>query len=103
MGEMKYIYCMITRQAYPPITQSISLLTFQQCSVPKGIIDTEDIIEENAISNGKVIELVQQLKSEKAHGKNYIKVTPLLVHHLLRNRLLHARSITVRFRTSLLR
>ena len=38
--------------------------------------------ETNAISNGK------QLKSAKAHGKNYIKVTPLLVRHLLHNRLL---------------
>ena len=44
--------------------------------------------ETNAISNGKVIELLQQLKSAKAHGKNYIKVTPLLVSHLLHNRLL---------------
>ena len=44
--------------------------------------------ETNAISNGKVIELLQQLKSAKAHGKNYINVTPLLVSHLLHNRLL---------------
>ena len=35
----------------------------------------------NAISNCNVIE------EPKAHGKNYIKVKPLLVSHLLRNRL----------------
>ena len=46
--------------------------------------------ESNAISNGTVIELLEQLKRAKAHGKNYIKVTPLLVRHLLRNRLLVA-------------
>ena len=40
------------------------------------------------MSNRKVIELVLQLKSAKAHGKNYIKVKPHLVRHLLRNRLL---------------
>ena len=43
--------------------------------------------ETNTISNSKVIELLKQLKSAKAHGQNYIKVTPLLVRHLLRNRL----------------
>ena len=41
----------------------------------------------NLMSNCKVIELVLQLKSAKAHGKNYIKVKPHLVRHLLRNRL----------------
>ena len=35
----------------------------------------------------KVIELVLQLKSAKVHGKNYIKVKPHLVRHLLHNRL----------------
>ena len=44
--------------------------------------------ETNAISNSKVIELLYQLKSAKAHGRCYIKVTPPLVRHLLRNRLL---------------
>ena len=44
--------------------------------------------ETNLMSNRKVIELVLQLKSAKAHRKNYIKVTPLLIRHLLRNRLL---------------
>ena len=38
--------------------------------------------ETNLISNGKVIELVLQLKSAKAHGKNYMKVKPDLVRHL---------------------
>ena len=41
--------------------------------------------ETNLISNRKVIELLLQLKSAKAHGKNYIKVKPHIVHHLLRN------------------
>ena len=44
--------------------------------------------EVNLVSNGKVIELVLQLKSAKAYGKNYMKVKPHLVRHLLRNRLL---------------
>ena len=43
--------------------------------------------ETNLMSNRKVIELLLQLKSAKAHGKNYIKVKPHLVRHLLRNRL----------------
>ena len=41
--------------------------------------------ETNLVSNPKVIELLLQLKSAKAHGKNYIKVQPRLVRHLLRN------------------
>ena len=44
--------------------------------------------ETNLMSNRKVIELILQLKNAKAHGKNYIKVKPHLVRHLLRNRLL---------------
>ena len=44
--------------------------------------------ETNLISNRMVIELLLQLESAKDHGKNYIKVKPLLVCHLLRNRLL---------------
>ena len=43
--------------------------------------------ETNLMSNRKVIKLLQ-LKSTKAHGKNYMKVRPPLVRHLLRNRLL---------------
>ena len=43
--------------------------------------------ETNLMSNDKVIELLVQLKSAKVHGKNYIKVKPHLVRHLLRNRL----------------
>ena len=43
--------------------------------------------ETNLMSNRKVIKLRLQLKSAKAHGKNYIKVKPHLVRHLLRNRL----------------
>ena len=35
------------------------------------------------MSNRKVIELLLQLKSAKAHDKNYIKVKPHLVHHHL--------------------
>ena len=45
--------------------------------------------ETNLMSNRKVIELVLQLKSTKAHGKNYMKVKPHLVRHLLRNSLFH--------------
>ena len=37
--------------------------------------------ETNLMSNRKVIELLLQLKSVKAHGKNYIKVKPHLVRH----------------------
>ena len=44
--------------------------------------------ETNLMSNRKVIELLLQLKSAIAHGKNYTKVKPHLVRHLLRNRLL---------------
>ena len=44
--------------------------------------------ETNLMSNRKVIELLLQLKSAKAHGKDYMKVKPHLVRHLLRNRLL---------------
>ena len=44
--------------------------------------------EINLVSNRKINELLLQLKSAKAHGKNYIKVKPHLVHHLLRNYLL---------------
>ena len=38
--------------------------------------------ETNLMSNRKVIELLLQVKSAKAHGKNYIKVRPPLVLHL---------------------
>ena len=41
--------------------------------------------ETNVMSNRKVIELLLQFKSAKAHGKNYIKVKPHLARHLLRN------------------
>ena len=44
--------------------------------------------ETNLMSNRKVIELLLQLKSVKAHGKNYIKVKPHLARHLLHNCLL---------------
>ena len=44
--------------------------------------------ETNLMSNRKVIELLLQLKSAKAHGKNCTKVKPHLVGHLLRNCLL---------------
>ena len=39
--------------------------------------------ETNLTSNRNVIELLLQLKSAKAHGKNY---KAHVVHHLLRNR-----------------
>ena len=38
--------------------------------------------ETNLITNCKIIELLLQLKSAKAHGKSYIKVGPPLVSHL---------------------
>ena len=41
--------------------------------------------ETNLMSTRKVIRLLLQLKSAKAHGKNYIKVKPHLVRHFLRN------------------
>ena len=44
--------------------------------------------ETNLMSTGKDIELLLQLKSTKADGKNYIKVKPYLIRHLLRNCLL---------------
>ena len=44
--------------------------------------------ETNLMSNRNVIELLLQLKSAKAHGKNYIRVKAHLLRHLLRNRLL---------------
>ena len=44
----------------------------------------------NMMSNRKVIELLLQLKSAKAHSKNYIKAKPHLVRHLQRNRLLES-------------
>ena len=46
--------------------------------------------ETNLMSNRKVIKLLLQLKSAKAHGKNYIKVRLPLVRHLLRDRLLQS-------------
>ena len=45
--------------------------------------------ETKLMSNRKFIERLLQLKSTKAHDKNYIKVKPHLAHHLLRNRLLY--------------
>ena len=42
------------------------------------------------MSKRKVTELLLQLKSAKAHGKNYIKVKPHLVRHILRNCVLHS-------------
>ena len=44
--------------------------------------------ETNLMSDRKVIELLLKLKSAKVPGKNYIKVKPHLVRHLLRNYLL---------------
>ena len=43
--------------------------------------------ETNLTSHRKVIEVLVQLKSANAHGKNYINVAPLLVCHLLCDRL----------------
>ena len=39
------------------------------------------------MSNRKVIQFLLRLESAKDHGKNYIKVKPHLVRHLLRERL----------------
>ena len=44
--------------------------------------------ETNLMSNRNITQLLIQLKSAKTHGKNYIKVKPHLVRHLLRNCLL---------------
>ena len=44
-------------------------------------------LETNLMSIRNLIELFLQLKSAKAHGKNYVKVKAHLVRHLLRNRL----------------
>ena len=44
--------------------------------------------ETSLMSNHKVIKLLLQLQSAKAHGKSYMKVKPRLVRHLQRNRLL---------------
>ena len=41
--------------------------------------------ETNLMSNRRVIELLLQLKSAKAHGISYIKVKPHLVRHLWRD------------------
>ena len=52
--------------------------------------------ETNLMSNRNVIELLLQLKSAKAHGKNYIKVKAHLVWHLLHNRLFcHLQGLTL--------
>ena len=51
--------------------------------------------ETNLMSNRKVIELLLQFKSEKADGKNYIKVKPHLVRHLLSNCLLNLLKISM--------
>ena len=42
----------------------------------------------SAKAHGKNYKLLLQLKSAKAHGKNYIRGKAHLVRHLLRNRLL---------------
>ena len=49
--------------------------------------------ETNFMSNRKVIELILQLKSAKAHGKNYIKVKPHPIRHFLRSCLLKMRKV----------
>ena len=50
--------------------------------------------ETNSMSNREVIELLLQLKRAKVHGKNYIKVKPHLVRHLLRNRLFESHHLS---------
>ena len=50
--------------------------------------------ETNLMSDRKVIEPLSQLKSAKTHAKNYIKVKPHLVRHLLRNCLLQPRIVS---------
>ena len=49
--------------------------------------------ETNLMLNRKVIEPLLQLNSAKAHGKNYMKVKPYLVRHLLRDRLLEPTAV----------
>ena len=49
--------------------------------------------ETNLMSNHKVIELLLQLKSAKAHGKIYKKVKQHLLCYLLRNRLFDFKDI----------
>ena len=58
--------------------------------------------ETNVMSNHKVIELLLQLKSAKAHDKNYIKVRPPLVRHLQRNHLLHLSDLSVKVTSEIL-
>ena len=43
---------------------------------------------ETILISNQVAKLLLQLKSAKAHGKNYVRVKAHLVRHLLRNRLL---------------
>ena len=57
--------------------------------------------ETNLMLNRKIIELLLQLKSAKTHGKNYMKVKPHLVRHLLRNCLLETLSFASCFETFL--
>ena len=52
--------------------------------------------ETNLMPNRKVIGLFLQLKSAKAHGKNDIRVKPHLVRHLLRNRQLQPKVISIK-------
>ena len=53
--------------------------------------------EINLMSNRKVIELLLQFKSAKAHSRNYIRVKVHLVRRLLRNRLLLEPNCFVKF------
>ena len=48
--------------------------------------------ETNLMSNRKVIELLLQLKSARAHVKYHIKVKPYLIRHVLRICLLKAQT-----------
>ena len=45
------------------------------------------LFDTNMVSDHNVIELPLQLKSAKAHGKNFIKVKAHLVRYFLRNHL----------------
>ena len=54
--------------------------------------------ETNLMSNRKVIKLLLQLKSAKAHDKDHIKVKLHLVHNLQGNRLLQClKSLKLQF------
>ena len=57
-------------------------------------ISTQDSLQELARAYKLCASPYRKVRCEKDHGKNYIKVRPLLPRHLLHNRLLRPTSIT---------